>query len=289
MDNHSDSGPKRIKTFQLSTVMAFFKRSFVKMMAWIYGACRSFIEGIIYFGGLSEYIAVKWLLRIYRSKFRLDWELSKFPPHFYNHRMGMAQFTFGETTFGPFPYFRGFFASQVIQEGDTLLDIGCGEGFFTKRFFSANCSHVDGVDIEPSAIQCAERENAAGNIKYHLLDAVNQDFPEREYNVMVWDGAIDHFQPDTLEIMLQKIEKSLSANGIFVGSESLGDEGSDHLTRFYSLDDFGKLFSKYFKFVEVGSREYKLNANFTRHEAYWRCANQQDRLEKIMLNKYYTK
>ncbi len=288
MDNHSDSKSKKIKTFQLSTAMGLFKRPFVKVIAWIYRASRFCIEKLIYFGGLSEYVAVKWLLRIYRSKFRLDWELSKLPPHFYNHRMGMTQFAFGETTFGPYSYFRGFFASQVIQDGDRLLDIGCGEGFFTKRFFSANCSHIDGVDIEPSAIQCAERENGAGNIKYHLLDAVNQDFPEREYNVIVWDGAIGHFPPDTLEIMLQKIAKALSADGIFVGSESLGDEGSDHLTRFYSLDDFGRLFSKYFKFVEIGSREYKLNASFTRHEAYWRCANQPGRLEKLKMNKYYT-
>jgi SAM-dependent methyltransferase len=286
MDNLSDSGSKKIKILPLSAAMGLFKRLFVKVMTWIYRASRSFIEELIYFGGLSEYVAVKWLLRIYRSKFRLDWELSKFPPHFYNHRMGMTQFAFGETTFGPYSYFRGFFASQVIQEGDRLLDIGCGDGFFTKRFFSANCSYVDGVDIEPSAIQCAERENGAGNIKYHLLDAVNQDFPEREYNVIVWDGAIGHFPPDTLEIILQKIAKTLSADGIFVGSESLGDEGSDHLTRFYSLDDFGKLFSKYFKFVEVSSQEYKLSGGFMRHEAYWRCANHADRLQRLTWNKY---
>ena len=124
-----------------------------------------------------------------------------------------------------------------------MLDIGCGDGFFTKRFFSLKCSRVDGVDIEPSAIQFAMKDNCAENIKYHLLDAVAKDFPEREYNVIVWDGAIGHFSPDTLETMLQKIRAALSQDGIFCGSESLGVEGADHLTRFDSLDDFGKLFS----------------------------------------------
>lgn len=248
---------------------------------------QSVFERLIYLNGLSEHLAIKWLQRVYLGKFRLDWVLSKAPPHFYSHRMGMAQFTFGEAVLGPYTYFRGFFACQVIRDGDKLLDIGCGDGFFTKRFFSAKCSHVDGIDIEPSAIHCAERENGAENIRYHLLDAVGSDFPRRKYDVVVWDGAIGHFPPDALEIMLQKILDAVSPDGIFVGSESLGDEGADHLTRFYALDDFGKLFSRYFKYVEVSSQDYRLAGDFLRHEAYWRCANQPDRLQRLTWNQYY--
>ena len=246
-----------------------------------------FIEKLIYMVGISEYIAVKWLLRIYQSKFRLEWEFGKIPPHFFDHRIGISQLAFGKKIYGPYAYYRGFFASQVIHDGDILLDIGCGDGFFTKRFFSVKCIHVDGVDIEPSAIQFALKKNSAENIRYHLLDAVVEDFPESKYNVIVWDGAIGHFSPDTLEAMLQKIVNALSQDGIFVGSESLGDEGSDHLMRFNSLDDFGRLFLKYFRFVEVYSNSYKLNDEFTRHEAYWRCTNYPDRLKRLTWNKYY--
>jgi len=276
------------KVFQLSAWIKLFRYFGKRMTSGISRVIQPLIDKLTYLGGISEYIAVRWLLRIYQSKFRLDWEFSKIPPHFYNHRIGMSQLTFGKKVYGPYTYYRGFFASQVIQEGDTLLDIGCGDGFFTKRFFSLKCSRVDGVDIEPSAIQFAMKDNCAENIKYHLLDAVAKDFPEREYNVIVWDGAIGHFSPDTLETMLQKIRAALSQDGIFCGSESLGVEGADHLTRFDSLDDFGKLFSKYFRFVEVYSKDYKLNNESIRHEAYWRCANQPDRLQRLTWNKYYT-
>jgi SAM-dependent methyltransferase len=227
-------------------------------------------------------------MRIYKSKFNLDWKFSKTPPHFYNHRMGMSQFTFENKVYGPFTYYRGFFASQVIQDADKLLDIGCGDGFFTKRFFSVKCGHVDAVDIEPSAIHYALINNNAENIEYHLMDAVVKDFPRREYNVIVWDGAIGHFSPGSMEIMLQKIRTALSQDGIFAGSESLGEEEVDHLTRFNSLDDFGNLFSKYFNFVEVCSKSYRLSDEFTRHEAYWRCANQPDRLQGLTWKKYHT-
>jgi SAM-dependent methyltransferase len=276
------------KLFQSTTWVRLIKYHGMRMTSGILRTIQLIIENVIYLGGLSEDFAVKWLLRIYQSKFRLDWMLSKTPPHFYNHRIGMSQLAFGQKVFGPFTYYRVFFASQVIQDGDRLLDIGCGDGFFTKRFFSTKCSHVDGIDVEPAAIQCALKDNNAENIKYHLLDAVKKDFPEREYNVIVWDGAIGHFPPSTLETMLQKIMGALSQNGNFVGSESLGDEGGDHLTRFNSFDDFGKSFSKYFKYVEVCSKDYKLTDEFTRHEAYWRCANQPDRLQKTTWNKYYS-
>jgi len=38
--------------------------------------------------------------------------------------------------------------------------------------------------------------------------------------------------------------------------------------------------SKYFSYVEVCSKDYKLTDEFTRHEAYWRCVNQPDQLQK---------
>ena len=242
---------------------------------------------LVYMGGLSEDIAIRWLLQIYTSKLNLDWVYGKEPPHYYSHRIGMSQFTFAKKIYGPFTYYRGFLVSQVIHDGDKLLDIGCGDGFFTKRFYSVKCSLVDGIDIEPSAIQTAKKNNSDKKIRYHLMDAVQATFPEKEYDVIVWDSAIGHFSPLTLDIMLKKIKAALHQDGIFAGSESLGSEASDHLTEFETLDDFGKLFSKYFKFVEVYSISYKINDKFTRHEAFWRCANQPDRIQKLNWNKYY--
>jgi SAM-dependent methyltransferase len=201
--------------------------------------------------------------------------------------MGMADFAFSERTYGCYSYYRGFYSSEVVQANDSLLDIGCGDGFFTKRFLSAKCKHVDGIDIEPSAIECAKKNNSAENIKYHLLDAVAVNFPEKDYDVIVWDGAIGHFSPGTLDMVLAKIADALSEDGVFVGSESLGQEGSDHLTQFNSLDDLGNLFSKYFRYVEISSQDYEIHGNFLRQEAYWRCANQSDRLQNLTWKKYY--
>ena len=90
------------------------------------------------------------------------------PPHFFDHRIGAFDLAFGSAKSGPYPWFRAFFAAEVIRDGDMLLDIGCGDGFFTARFFAPRCRAVDGVDVDPDAIATARRENAGANVRYHL-------------------------------------------------------------------------------------------------------------------------
>lgn len=289
MDTNSAPKLRMPKVLRLSSWVKLIQHFDRRILSPISRSLQLAIEKLIYLGGINESIAVKWLLRVYKSKFRLDWEFSKIPPHFYDHRMGMAEFAFSERTYGCYSYYRGFYSSEVIRANDSLLDIGCGDGFFTKRFLSTKSKHVDGIDIEPSAIECAKRNNSAENIKYHILDAVAVDFPQKNYDVIVWDGAIGHFSPNTLDTVLAKIANTLSKDGVFVGSESLGREGSDHLTQFDSLDDLGNLFLKYFRYVEVSSQDYEINGNFIRQEAYWRCANQPDRIQSLTWKKYYRK
>ena len=241
-----------------------------------------FLNSVVVAGGIAEKALVKCLLFVYDSKFRKEWTYSKTPPHFTDFRVLGAHFVFGKELFGPYSFYRGFFSSEAIRPGDTLLDIGCGDGFLTKRFLAEKCRHVDAVDIDRDALQAARKYNDASNVAYHLLDAVADSFPQKKYDVIVWDGALGHFSADATQQMLEKILVHLSENGIFVGSESLGLEGQDHLQYFHSEDELRSIFTPYFKNVKIRSTSYKLrNSDFVRKEAYWRCSNGQDRLNEI--------
>jgi SAM-dependent methyltransferase len=238
-------------------------------------------ESILGGGRLREAILIKLLEQHYNSKFRRQWVLGEEPPHFFDQRMGFFQFAFGHKDYGPYALFRGFYSSEILRQGDRLLDIGCGDGFFTRRFFAERCGHIDAIDIEPSAIQAAVTYHSAPNITYHLLDAVNQPFPNDTYDVIVWDGAMGHFSPDATHLLLQKIYESLAQDGIFVGSESLGIEGSDHLQYFHSLNDLYQIFKPYFKHIQLRCANYKIGSEgVIRQEAYWRCANDPKRLKE---------
>jgi hypothetical protein len=72
--------------------------------------------------------------------------------------------------------------------------------------------------------------------------------------------------------MFRKIKNALSPTGVFCGSESLGEEGSDHLQFFSSTEDLGRLLAGHFPVVQVYSSEYPLPSGYARREAFWRCA-----------------
>ena len=238
-------------------------------------------------GRLREFILVKLLEQHYNSKFCRQWVLGKELPHFFDQRLGFFQFGFGGNGRGPYSFYRGFFSSQILYDGDHLLDIGCGDGFFTKRFFAERCAHIDALDIERTAIKAAIHYNRAPNITYHLLDAVHEAFPSNTYDVIVWDGALGHFSPETTDHMLQKIYQSLAPHGVFVGSESLGVEGSDHLQFFDSLEDLYVIFKTYFRYIELRQEAYKIgHGEFVRKEAYWRCSNDPRRLRETHWQKF---
>ena len=182
----------------------------------------------------------------------------------------------------PYQLVRAFYTAEALQPDDVVLDIGCGDGFFTKHFLSAQCTQVDAIDIDPAAIREARRSNTKPNIAYYLRDAVKEPFPRKTYDVIVWNGAIGHFTSADARIVLEKIASALSPNGIFVGSESLGREGRDHLQFFETTNELAELFRPHFAALSTKSLRYPVyNTTFVRNEAYWRCSNSGERLTKL--------
>jgi len=222
-------------------------------------------------GRLRERLLLSALRAHYSSRFRREWLWTAHPPHFFSHRIGAFDLAFGPAQSGPYPWFRAFFAAEVIRKDDVLLDIGCGDGFFTARFLAPRCREVDGLDVDIDAIETATRENAASNVRYFLVDAVSEPFPAKRYDVIVWDGALGHFGPKETEKMLRKIEQALAPDGIFCGSESLGYEGVDHHQFFQQMDDLRGLPSRHFPHIWLREVEYQTGKH-VRREAFWRAA-----------------
>jgi SAM-dependent methyltransferase len=237
------------------------------------------LERVVWGGPRRGRLFERLLAGHYMSIYRRRWMLANpgEQPHFFDHRVGAALLTAGEGN--PYGWFRAFFVAELLRPGDRVLDIGCGDGFFDRRFFSERCRSIDAIDIEPSAIAHATRHNGAPNISYRLLDAVNDDFPHPPYDIVVWDGALGHFARGDTDSMLDKIRASLAPGGLFAGSESLGIEGHDHLQFFESLDDLGSLLGAHFPHVALRRIEYSPSRRTPpREEAYWRCADDPVRL-----------
>jgi len=242
-------------------------------------AFASFWEGLVWGGTIREEVLI-WLLRHhYQSLFRRLWQLGTKKPHFTYHRLTWFLFGFGKGRIHPYQLARAFYAAEVLRSDDTVLDIGCGDGFLTNHFLSTQCAEVDAIDIDPGAIHLAKRTNTRSNITYYLRNAVTEPFPRDKYDVIVWNGAIGHFAPAETALVLKKIATALHPAGIFAGSESLGHEGHDHLQFFRTTRDLEDLFQSHFAHVWTKALRYPINdATFIRDEAYWWCSNSPSRL-----------
>ncbi len=239
-------------------------------------------ETLVWGGTVREQLLVWLLRRHYESLFRRLWKLSAVRPHFTRHRLAWFLFGFGSRPMHPYQLVRAFYTAEALQPADVVLDIGCGDGFFTNHFISAQCAEVDAIDIDPAAIREAKRNNAKTKITYCLCDAVKEPFPRKTYDVIVWNGAIGHFTTADAKIVLEKITTALSPNGIFTGSESLGREGRDHLQFFETTNELAKLFQPHFAEVWTKALRYPVyNTIFIRNEAYWRCSNSTARINKL--------
>ena len=71
--------------------------------------------------------------------------------------------------------------AMAIRRGDNILDVGCGQGFFSRAFFGAGATVV-GVDLTPRLIDQA-REHAPEGISFHRGNA--------ERMTMVQTGSMD--------------------------------------------------------------------------------------------------
>jgi SAM-dependent methyltransferase len=243
-----------------------------------------FIERAVWGDLRRERLLLALLRRHYESVYRRQWFLAAEPPHYFDHRIG--SFAFATGAGHPYSYYRGFFAGEIVHDGDVLLDIGCGDGFFARRFFAPKCAHVDGIDVDRGAVEHASRLNGAPNITYFLIDAVTDPFPRKRYDVIVLDGALGHFSSAASAVLLGKIREGLAEDGVFVGSESLGTEGHDHLQFFEALPDLASTLAEHFEHVQMRSLRYFIPAGIQRHEAYWRCAASRTRLDEASWREY---
>jgi SAM-dependent methyltransferase len=240
-------------------------------------------ELAVFGSGLREKIARGLLSQYYRSVFRRHWAWQVHgEPHFSLHSVSLFDLLDGRLGQGIYALTRAFLSAEIIREGDHVLDIGCGDGALTRRFYAPRAAHVDAVDIEQSAIDYASKHNAAPNISYRKLDAVNEPFPQAAYDVIVFDGAIGHFTREGSAAVLKKISAALTPRGVFCGSESIGSEGHDHLQVFATADDLRSLLAGQFRHVRVKQQEYPLqSSSWKRIEGYWRCSNADGRLEEL--------
>ena len=99
-----------------------------------------------------------------------------------------------------------------------VLDLACGEGFYTRKIRAAGAARVTGVDISPEMIRLAEatEQQQALGVDYCCADVTTMD-ALGEFD-LVSAAYLLHYAPDVaaLELMCQKIAAQLKPGGRLV-------------------------------------------------------------------------
>jgi SAM-dependent methyltransferase len=80
---------------------------------------------------------------------------------------------------------------QYLQPrpGESLLDVGCGTGFFTRTLAASLVGRVAGVDINPEWVEYA-RHRDAGKISYEVADARALPYANASFDLVVSIAAL---------------------------------------------------------------------------------------------------
>lgn len=93
----------------------------------------------------------------------------------------------------------------AITRNDTVLDIGCGNGFIQQRV-TRFAKEVIGIDINPSAIE------ANPSMKACLMDATRLEFEKSRFDKIYSSHTIEHIRD--LSSVFREVDRVLKPGGL---------------------------------------------------------------------------
>lgn len=81
-------------------------------------------------------------------------------------------------------------ATRMVA-GLEVLDCACGEGY-GSRLLRAVARRVDGVDIDPAAVEHARRRYRTEGLAFHCASALDLPFPDHRFDAVVSFETLEH-------------------------------------------------------------------------------------------------
>ncbi len=111
-----------------------------------------------------------------------------------------------------------FFELIGDVSGKSILDLGCGEGFYTRELRMRGAARVTGVDISPAMIDLAQQQERHRPLGVEYLCADVKQMPDLGRFDMVVAAYLLHYSETVSELttMCEQIRRHLEPGGRFV-------------------------------------------------------------------------
>lgn len=92
-----------------------------------------------------------------------------------------------------------------------MLNVGCSTGIIDESL-APHVGRVMGIDIDAPAVEAANRRCALSNVEFRVGDAMNLDFPDASFDVVICSQVYEHV-PDSGR-MMNEIHRVLMPGGV---------------------------------------------------------------------------
>lgn len=114
--------------------------------------------------------------------------------------------------------FYPFTASLLpMQNGATVLDLGCGTGLELEYYFKLNpTAKVTGIDLAEDMLKVLKQKFAERSITLILGSYFDVPFEKNRYDAAVSVESLHHFTKEEKVSLYKKVFQALSADGYFI-------------------------------------------------------------------------
>jgi SAM-dependent methyltransferase len=109
--------------------------------------------------------------------------------------------------------YHNFLLKQLPLDCESILDIGCGTGEFS-RLLAERCDRLVAIDLSPQTIAVAKQHSQAyTNIDFQVADILKWEFPVERFDAIVSIATFHHLP---LENLLPNLKTALKPGGKLV-------------------------------------------------------------------------
>lgn len=164
---------------------------------------------------------------------------------FYNEAYKRENY-FRHPTWACAPFVSSLISFCGLKKGDSVLDVGCGQGFFSY-LFSTHGMKVHGVDVSETGVRGAENLYARLGITFSVADIQTLTFPKQFDCVFVRSCTLyntDAFP--TQKEVTHNVLRHLKSSGSFIFAYNSNFSSKTRPSwRYHSLEDVRQHFSSY--------------------------------------------
>ena len=128
------------------------------------------------------------------------------------------------------PLYENAAPALALQADDDLLEVGCGDGYFLRKY-AAGVRSIAGLDHSELAVKCALSNNkgriAAGTADFVQGDASRLPWPDGSFSVVTSMGSFTMF-PEPLETLKEMCRVLRPGGRAVILLEWNAEDGKDH-------------------------------------------------------------